>query len=160
MEWGRDNAIGIDGEKRSMRVVDGVFIARLAIARGLREAVERDDADGARMRGRRRHEAKCKRVELYAAARESVEGERAVYEAGEERRVRKTKRERAGFTLDASCACYSVWRLPKGVVESIVLSRPQVFASEAAVCKSPSATPADPLQCRTDWERELRTIPH
>jgi hypothetical protein len=25
-----------------------------------------------------------------------------------------------------------------------VLSRPQVFASEAAVCKSPSATPADP----------------
>ena len=66
-----------------------------------------------------------------------------MYERGEERRVRKPRRERAGFTLDASCACYSVWRLG-GVVESIVLSRPQVFASEAAVCKSPSATPADP----------------
>ena len=32
-----------------------------------------------------------------------------MYERGEERRVRKPRRERAGFTLDASCACYSVW---------------------------------------------------
>jgi hypothetical protein len=55
----------------------------------------------------------------------------------------QAKRGRAGFTLDASYARRLQW-----AVESIMISRPQVFASKAAVCKSPSATPADPCSVK------------
>jgi hypothetical protein len=51
MEWCWYDAIRIDGQKRSVGGIDGMFITRLAIARGFGEAIERDDADGAGMRG-------------------------------------------------------------------------------------------------------------
>ena len=57
MERSRYDAIRGDGEERRMLWMQGVLVCRSALARGLCEAVVRNDADGARVSGGGRHEA-------------------------------------------------------------------------------------------------------
>jgi hypothetical protein len=56
MERCWNNTIRWDGEERRMSAIHGMFISWLTIARGFSEAVEGNDADGARMRGSGSHE--------------------------------------------------------------------------------------------------------
>ena len=57
VEWRRHDALGRDGEQRLLAHSPRVLVCGSAIASGGEEAFVRDDADGAGMRGRWRHEA-------------------------------------------------------------------------------------------------------
>ena len=57
MERSGNDALWVDGEERRVVWVQGMAIARSAVARGGSEAFVRDDADGTGMSGGRSHEA-------------------------------------------------------------------------------------------------------
>jgi len=57
VERSRYDALGRDAQKGLMRAIDGMLVCRSAMARRREEIVLGNNADGARVSGRRRHEA-------------------------------------------------------------------------------------------------------